>query len=130
MISSTTVEALGRLKVIGERLLFLKGNLKLAISWPLFALLAGVFAWHLLLRDLQHERDARETWALKEAEVLATSYAFHLSRTIEQINQIAFQVKYDWTLTNGNLRLEEARAKGSRLTLFFTWLSLTATACW
>jgi diguanylate cyclase (GGDEF)-like protein len=95
-----------------ETLSFLRGIARLSFAWPVAAIILSAIGWHFLLSDLDADRQDFEKHALREVNVLANSYADELTRTIEAIDQITLHVRYDWELTKGDFRLEDAKAKG------------------
>lgn len=65
-----------------------------------------------MLDRLERDRQELEDATLKQAATLARSYADHLTRTIESIDQILLHVRYEWKLTNGKLRLDSVKEQG------------------
>jgi diguanylate cyclase (GGDEF)-like protein len=102
----------GPLRAARERLRFLRKDPKLLIVWPLAALIFAGIGWAALLAKLDTDRREIEAFALHEVAALSRGYADHLSRTLEAIDQILLHVKYEWQLTNGNLRLETLKQEG------------------
>jgi diguanylate cyclase (GGDEF)-like protein len=100
------------LKRLREKLLFLRGNSGWVIAWPVAAIVFCAMGWYLLLANLDRQRQEAESDTLREAGALARSYAAHLSRTVETVDQILLHVKYEWELSNGQLRLENIQSKG------------------
>jgi diguanylate cyclase (GGDEF)-like protein len=95
-----------------KKLGFLRENLLLLITWPIAALIISLIGWSVLLSHLDAERQRAEDTALKQAAALSRSYADHLSRTVESIDQILLHVKYEWQLSNGHLRMENVKEMG------------------
>lgn len=94
-----------------QRLRFLRGNTKLLLVWPIVALLISLVGWGSLLQRLDHERKTVETDIEKEALILARSHAERMAQTIEVIDQLLLHVRYEWELTNGQLRLDTVKEK-------------------
>jgi diguanylate cyclase (GGDEF)-like protein len=95
-----------------QKLRFLRGNWHLLVAWPTAAIMLALAGWGVMLRQLDRDRQELEDATLKQAATLARSYADHLTRTIESIDQILLHVRYEWKLTNGSLRLESAKEQG------------------
>jgi diguanylate cyclase (GGDEF)-like protein len=75
--------------------------------WPLFAIVAIGFLWHLTFKRIDADKDALNRAALKEAGSIAQNYEHHLTRAIEQIDQITQYIQYQWLQEGGRLKLEE-----------------------
>ena len=91
---------------------FLKGNLFSILVWPVLCLVLGAVLWGAVVERLQADRRALEQNALKEVASLSGAYAQYLTRTIEQMDQIAMQVQYDWSRSGGVLDLKDFRRQG------------------
>jgi diguanylate cyclase (GGDEF)-like protein len=111
MLSNSTKTANHRTN-LRRKLGFLAGNYGLAALWPIAALIIGIVGWHLLRSNLEESRARLEEHSLRDAKELARSYAEQVRHRAEAINQTALHVRYDWNLSNGRLRLDDARAKG------------------
>jgi diguanylate cyclase (GGDEF)-like protein len=61
---------------------------------------------------LETDRRALQQNALKNVASLSGAYAQYLTRTIEQLDQIAMQVQYDWSRSGGVLDLKDFRRQG------------------
>jgi diguanylate cyclase (GGDEF)-like protein len=97
---------------IREKLHFLPGNFGLLTAWPIAALILGLIGWAALFAHLEGERHQAENTALKEAGALSRSYADQLTRTLESLDQTLLHVRYEWTLSNGHLQLENIKERG------------------
>jgi diguanylate cyclase (GGDEF)-like protein len=95
-----------------EKFRFVLRNPHLLIAWPIAALLIASIGWSALFAKLNDDRHDIENFALAEAAALSRSYADHLSRTLEAIDQIILHVKFEWQVTNGHLRLERIKEEG------------------
>jgi diguanylate cyclase (GGDEF)-like protein len=95
-----------------KRFHFLRGNLRVLIAWPVLALVLSGVGWAALLLTLNEDRRDIENFALKQAAALSRSYADHLARAVETVDQIILHVKYEWNLTNGHLALETINEEG------------------
>lgn len=94
-----------------QRLRFLRGNTKLLLAWPIAALLISLVGWGYLFQRLDHERQVAEANIGKEALTLARSHAERMAQTIEVIDQLLLHVRYEWELTDGQLRLDTVKEK-------------------
>ncbi|WP_143131407.1 bifunctional diguanylate cyclase/phosphodiesterase [Noviherbaspirillum humi] len=94
------------------RLAGLWTNLRPSLIWTSLVLLLMLFCWAGLLDVLERERREQEADALKEAEVLARTYAGHLYRSLESIDQITLYIKHGWETSNGTIRLEKVAPEG------------------
>jgi len=81
----------------------------MALLWPIVALVIAAVGWKLALSSLERDKLLLEKQVQDKAEVLADSYASHLSLTLEEIDRIALHVRYDWQTSNGQLRLDQER---------------------
>ena len=95
-----------------QKLQFLKGNLLSVLIWPVLCLLLGGLLWGATLFRLNTDRQLARDNALKSVASLSGAYAQYLTRTIEQMDQIAMQVQYDWNRTGGALDLKDFRRQG------------------
>jgi diguanylate cyclase (GGDEF)-like protein len=111
-MTSTLGKTAAYLAAALHKLRFLRGRCGLLVLWPAIAIAVGVTGWSVLLSSLDAERQQLELNALREANALARSYADHLTRTMEVVDQILLHVKYEWELSNGTLRLEKIKDKG------------------
>ncbi len=112
MIAAKRAKFAARLVAMREKLCFLHGNYRLVLAWPVAAIILGAAGWYFLLSDLNMDRETMEKRALREVAILADSYANQLTRTIGAIDQVALHVRYDWELTTGQLKLDNAKAQG------------------
>jgi diguanylate cyclase (GGDEF)-like protein len=103
---------------------FLRTHLYLLFAWPLAALLLGIIGWGMLLENLEQNRKAAETVALQQAEVLSRSYAAHLARVFESIDQILLHLRFEWNLSKGNLLLGQMNKEKLFLSSPFVFASI------
>ncbi|MBK4736269.1 bifunctional diguanylate cyclase/phosphodiesterase [Noviherbaspirillum pedocola] len=82
------------------------------LAGPLCCLALVILLWWGTLSRLAEERHTLESNALKSVASLSGAYAQFLTRTIEQMDQIAMQVQYDWRREKGQLDLREFRRQG------------------
>lgn len=95
-----------------QKLQFLKGNLLSVLIWPALCLVLGAALWGATLVKLDNDRRETQDNALKSVASLSGAYAQYLTRTIEQMDQIAMQVQYDWNRSGGQLDLKDFRRQG------------------
>ena len=95
-----------------QKLQFLKGSLLSVLIWPALCLLLGSLLWGATLVRLDTDRQLAQENALKSVASLSGAYAQYLTRTIEQMDQIAMQVQYDWNHSGGALDLKDFRRQG------------------
>ena len=84
-----------------QKLQFLKGNLVSVLVWPALCLVLGVLLWGATAVKLANDRQQAQESALRNVASLSGAYAQYLTRTIEQMDQIAMQVQYDWNRSGG-----------------------------
>lgn len=95
-----------------QKLQFLKGNLLSILVWPVLCLVLGALLWGATGIRLDTDRQTARDSALKNVASLSGAYAQYLTRTIEQMDQIAMQVQYDWNRSGGKLDLKDFRRQG------------------
>ncbi|MET0961308.1 MAG: EAL domain-containing protein [Noviherbaspirillum sp.] len=95
-----------------QKLQFLKGNLLSILVWPALCLVLGGLLWGATMVRLSIDRQEARDNALKGVASLSGAYAQYLTRTIEQMDQIAMQVQYDWNRSGGLLDLKDFRRQG------------------
>ena len=95
-----------------QKLQFLKGNLLSILVWPALCLLLGGLLWGATAVKLSTDRRQAQESALRNVASLSGAYAQYLTRTIEQMDQIAMQVQYDWNRSGGQVDLEDFRRQG------------------
>ena len=95
-----------------QKLQFLKGNLLSILVWPALCLVLGALLWGATAAKLANDRQQALNGALRSVASLSGAYAQYLTRTIEQMDQIAMQVQYDWNRSGGNIDLKDFRRQG------------------
>ena len=100
------------LATLREKMQFLRGNFRLIIAWPIAALILGIVGWSVLFAKLNEDRRNVESFALRESAALSRSYASHLSRALEGVDQFINHIRFEWELSGGRLRLENIQQKG------------------
>lgn len=91
---------------------FLRASMHNILLWPSLCILAGLLMWGLIHSKLSEDKAAIEAAALKQATSLSMAYAEQLTRTIEHIDQITLNVKYEWEARKGIISLEDQARKG------------------
>ncbi len=105
----------------GER--FMRFSLPFLALWLISVVVIGAIAWHYLLGGIEQDRKSAEAAAVREAEILARSYAGHLSQTIDAIDQLSLYVRYGWKMSGSKLDLQTLSDTGpfpARLGLYVT----------
>ncbi|MEC5216683.1 diguanylate cyclase (GGDEF)-like protein [Actimicrobium sp. GrIS 1.19] len=95
-----------------SRLAFLQGSLTPILAWPALCLLLAALVWALTLSIVRADRAFLDANARKNASYIATGYAQHLTRLIDQADQIALHVRFDREQLNTGLRLDVLRRNG------------------
>jgi diguanylate cyclase (GGDEF)-like protein len=96
---------------VKEELAFLKGSIALVLMWPILGMLLIAVLWISVQSKIDADREARENEMRRDATVLAAAYADHLTRTIEEIDQITLLLKYEWEKSHRTLMLEDLLAQ-------------------
>lgn len=81
-------------------------------AWPIVAAILITGIWVSTLSTLETERESTKEAAFKQATSIANSYAQQLHQTVELIDQITLNLKYDWEEPNSTLNLEKKRGYG------------------
>ncbi|SDA75035.1 MULTISPECIES: EAL domain-containing protein [unclassified Janthinobacterium] len=91
---------------------FLRANLRLILAWPLLCLaLCGVL-WTATLLQLEAEKKVARQQALDSVASQSKAYGQYLLRTLEQMDQLTLQLKYEWENSRGHLRLDQLKTQG------------------
>jgi diguanylate cyclase len=80
--------------------------------WTMAALALTVLGWIALGAFLDKAGRDVEKLALQDATQLAHTYAGHIYRSFESVNQIALYTKAGWESSDGRLRLEQVNREG------------------
>ena len=91
---------------------FLKANLRLILAWPLLGLLLCAVLWTATLLQLEAEKKVAQQQALDSVSSLSKAYGQYLLRTLEQMDQLTLQLKYEWENSRGQLRLDQLKTQG------------------
>lgn len=91
---------------------FLKANLRLMLAWPLLCLALCAVLWTATLLQLEAEKKVAQQQALDSVASLSKAYSQYLLRTLEQMDQLTLQLKYEWEKSQGKLRLDELKTQG------------------
>ena len=101
-----------------QKLHFLRGNLLSVLVWPTLCLLLGALLWGATAVKLTNDLHQAQDGALRNVASLSGAYAQYLTRTIEQMDQIAMQVQYDWNRSGGTVDLKDFRRQARRYTYY------------
>ncbi|MDC8756609.1 EAL domain-containing protein [Janthinobacterium fluminis] len=82
------------------------------LVWPLVGLALLASLWAITHLQLNVERAVAQKHALASAASLSRAYAQSLVRTLEQMDQMTMELKYDWEHSKATLSLEESRRNG------------------
>jgi diguanylate cyclase (GGDEF)-like protein len=88
--------------------LFLRNAHIIAIG-PIICLILGLLLWGAMLAKLEKERCAAEADALNDVTSYAENYAEYLAQSIEVIDQLTLQIKYEWETSHGTMQLDGPR---------------------
>ena len=91
---------------------FLKANLRLILAWPLLGLALCAVLWAATMLQLEAEKKVAQQQALDNVASLSKAYSQYLLRTVEQMDQLTLQLKYEWENADGKLRLEQLKTRG------------------
>lgn len=87
-------------------------DLRFIILWPLLGVALALLLWSLMFSKLAADKRQQEEHAIKAAVSIAKAYAQYLSRTIEQLDTLAQQIKYGWEESGGSLTFEAMHQDG------------------
>jgi hypothetical protein len=82
------------------------------LLWPTFAALASGFAWYRLELNFDDEQKDVEQRALRDASSLARSYAAATTKFLQNIDQLALHVQFEWELTRRGIDLATLYERG------------------
>ncbi|OYO29350.1 signal transduction protein [Janthinobacterium sp. PC23-8] len=91
---------------------FLKANLRQILAWPLLGLALCAVLWAATMLQLEAEKQVAQQQALDNVASLSKAYSQYLLRTVEQMDQLTLQLKYEWENAGGKLRLEQLKTRG------------------
>lgn len=98
--------------IMRKRRRFLITQIPVLLAWIGGAALIGILGWAMLLHTLEKQQADIRTAALNQAAAMSRGYADHLSRTLEAVDQTLLHVRFEWSLSEGNLKLENANEAG------------------
>ncbi len=81
-------------------------------AWPLLPIVVGIIVWISVDKEIAKERQSFEQSLASSAQSIAAGYARYLTRSIDQMDQVTMQLKYDWETSKGTLRLGDLVARG------------------
>ncbi len=88
------------------------GMVSTLFAWAGICAVMIAALWAITLYKLHDEEQETINDALKDASYLSQSYSEQLTRSIEQIEQIAFHLEYEWRESNGRLDLNKEASQG------------------
>ncbi len=91
---------------------FLKANLRQILAWPLLGVALCAVLWAATMLQLAAEKQVAQQQALDNVASLSKAYSQYLLRTVEQMDQLTLQLKYEWENAGGKLRLEQMKTRG------------------
>lgn len=86
---------------------YIRRNLRFMILWPLLAILLTFLLWSAIFSKLAIDKKQLEANALKKSASISKAYAQYLTRTVEQLDILAQQIKFGWEKSNGSLNFEK-----------------------
>ena len=86
---------------------YIRRNLRFMILWPLLAILLTFLLWSAIFSKLASDKKQLEANALKKSASISKAYAQYLTRTVEQLDILAQQIKFGWEKSNGSLNFEK-----------------------
>jgi diguanylate cyclase (GGDEF)-like protein len=95
-----------------SRMAFIKGNLTTILIWPVGCLILAAAIWSITLSIIQTDHEFVERNARKNASYIATSFAQHLTRLLDQADQSALHLRLDWQQSRGQLLLDNQPGHG------------------
>lgn len=95
-----------------QRLEYLRSSTGVILAWFLGCVLLGALVWWISLAKIQSDRVGIEKDTFTKATQLSKAYTEQLSRSVDQIDQITRNLKYDWQTFHGALKLEEQLQQG------------------
>ena len=95
-----------------NRAAFFKANLRMVLAWPLLGLALCAVLWTATLLQLQVEKKVAQQQALDSVSSLSKAYGQYLLRTMEQMDQLTLQLKYEWENAHGKLQLDQLKTRG------------------
>lgn len=92
---------------------YVRRNLRFMILWPLAAVLLTLLLWGVMLSKLASDKKQLEENALRKSAAISKAYAQYLTRTVEQLDLLARQIKFGWEKSNGSLSFERMNLEGA-----------------
>jgi diguanylate cyclase (GGDEF)-like protein len=80
--------------------------------WPLLWFVVSAMLWGVTQTKVSAERAALTQRVNAEAQARAKAYANHVSRSIEQVDQVSRAIRYSWLYSGRDLHLEEQVQRG------------------
>lgn len=95
-----------------RKLGFLRDNLRILLAWPIAAALLIAVIWGVYVYQRNDAIQTLRKNGAVEASALAKAYARQLARTLDHIDQITLNIRYQWKKTGGSLKLEDQVDEG------------------
>ncbi len=95
-----------------NKLMFVRQHWKLLSVWPLLGIFIIAILWVAESSQVELDRRAAATDALRDAAILSKAYAQYLDRSLEQADQLSLLIKYEWEHGRNTLKLEELTGLG------------------
>ncbi|NEX64090.1 bifunctional diguanylate cyclase/phosphodiesterase [Noviherbaspirillum galbum] len=80
--------------------------------WPLLCFIAILTIWGVTQSKISDEEQALTERVHAEAQARAKAYANHVSRSIEQADQVSRAIRYAWSFSGRDLQLAEQTQRG------------------
>jgi diguanylate cyclase (GGDEF)-like protein len=84
----------------------------LVMLWPLLCFVGIAIIWGLTQSKLSDDKAALTVRVNAEAQARARAYANHVSKTIEQVDQVCRAIRYSWIYSGQDLQLDEQVRRG------------------
>ena len=96
----------------GNKLLFVRRHWKLLSLWPVLGIIVIGILWFAEASQIEHDRRAAASDALRDVAILSKAYAQYLDRSLEQADQLSLLIKYEWEHGRNTLKLEDLTSLG------------------
>ncbi|RZA35233.1 MAG: EAL domain-containing protein [Lysobacteraceae bacterium] len=103
---------LGAFGALRPFLAFLRRRVSLLLVWPGLALFAAALLWGYVLRDLEHERQDRETELTQQADAYARSLVIRTRRSIDETDRLLLLLRHNWASSGYRADLTGTLAAG------------------
>jgi diguanylate cyclase (GGDEF)-like protein/PAS domain S-box-containing protein len=90
-----------------QRLSILRDSLFSIMAWPIAATFLALAGWGALLTHFEQTKQRTQTTLLAQITALSRSYADHVERAVESVDQTLRHTRFEWEITEGKLVLDE-----------------------